>query len=987
MKKSLFFLLLFNTLCYMASAQFVNFGQDRSSLRWKQIRTEDFQIIYPDFFEENAQKAANIFYLLYRHANTLQMHPKKISIILHADGGISNGNVALAPRKNELYTMPPQDPTDSWLEHLCIHEFRHIVQFDKVNQGLTKDLYYLFGEIFPIAVVGLYVPMWFMEGDAVSFETAVGKLGRGRSPEFLNEMKAQILEKGIYNYSKAVLGSCKDFVPDRYSLGYFMTANARLHYGSDIWAQALERTGRRPFGITPFTTSLKHTMQEKRDSLWQDSTFHSLFIDPAAIQKANAYSNARRTLYRDNFTELGQRWKKELSVPHLSFDSIKTSNRYYTHYYNPRPTASGKVIAYKKGLQETGSFVLLNGNEEKRITRTGSLDDYHFALQTDRLVWSEYAAHPRWDLGGRMQLSSYDLRTRKYKRIRSRNNRFSPFPVDRQWGCVEVAPNNQAYIVLLDSTLQTETDRIPAGKDELFIHPSYRNGRIYTVVQSPEGLRLESIDPITHNRHSLSENIYYELDHPVAGDSLLIYRASYNGNNAFYRLTSQGPVNILDSRYGLRFPVLSDDQQRLYFSYYTANGYKPGSIAISDLQDQPVVYAQYRLADSLKEQENWSSSFSQTDSVFATRSYRKFSHLVNIHSWGPIQVDLNDRAIDFGAVIYSQNKLSTLSFTAGYVRKSGFEHGAWMFNASYKGWWPVIDLDLYSGRYDYQALEEGHFIPNRQEGTFYARYKARQSAAEVTLRLPLTLSARQYSRLLQPYVRYRFVGLHHEKMTQLYSCQTDQYGNLWLWEEDPRFFQIQTPSRFYQLLEYGLYFSNQTRMTTQEINPRWGQTFSVGYTHSPLKHMQLGNQWWGDAQLYIPGFAINHSLSLYGGYQHMSDKNRNYGNKILYPRGITLDGYEIASLRTSYHLPLAFPDLPLGSLLYFKRLNAALFYDLGSNRNRFQKSVYSSCGIELTTDTHLFRLTYPIQFGIRTGYETQHKKIFTDLLFSIGLSI
>ncbi len=67
---------------------------------------------------------------------------------MHADGGVSNGNVALAPRKSELYTMPSQDPTDDWLEHLCVHEFRHVVQLDKVNQGLTKDLYYLFGEIF-----------------------------------------------------------------------------------------------------------------------------------------------------------------------------------------------------------------------------------------------------------------------------------------------------------------------------------------------------------------------------------------------------------------------------------------------------------------------------------------------------------------------------------------------------------------------------------------------------------------------------------------------------------------------------------------------------------------------------------------------------------------------------------------------------------------------------------------------------------------------
>ena len=516
MKKVLFFILLLWCPFSIVSAQFVNFGQDRPSLRWKQIKTDDFQIIYPDFFEENAQKAASIFSLLYHHANTLQLHPKKISIIMHADGGVSNGNVALAPRKSELYTMPSQDPTDDWLEHLCVHEFRHVVQLDKVNQGLTKDLYYLFGEIFPIAVVGVYVPMWFMEGDAVCFETAVGHLGRGRSPEFLNEMKAQILEKGIYNYSKAVLGSNKDFVPNRYTMGYFMTANSRVNYGSDIWAKALERTGRRPYGITPFATSLKLSMQGKRDSLWRDSTFRSLFIDPDSVRQANTYRDAKRTLYRDNFSELQQRWMREASLVSSPFDTLPTHNKYYTNYYNPTPISFGKVIAYKKGLQQTGAFVLLHNQKEKLLRRTGILDDYKFAFNNDQIVWSEYYNHIRWDQGGRMRLSRYDLNTGKYKRYKSRNTRYSPFAMGQERGCVEVDHCNRSYLVLLDSTLSRETGRIPAEANELFIHPSYHEGKITTVVQSPRGLSLVSIDPVTQRRHTVCPAIYYELDPPVA---------------------------------------------------------------------------------------------------------------------------------------------------------------------------------------------------------------------------------------------------------------------------------------------------------------------------------------------------------------------------------------------------------------------------------------------------------------------------------------
>ncbi len=67
-------------------------------------------------------------------------------------------------------------------------------------------------------------------------------------------------------------------------------------------------------------------------------------------------------------------------------------------------------------------------------------------------------------------------------------------------------------------------------------------------------------------------------------------------------------------------------------------------------------------------------------------------------------------------------------------------------------------------------------------------------------------------------------------------------------------------------------------MITQEINP-WGQTFSAGYTHSPLEHIDLGLSMVGETDTCIFRFTTNHSLSLYGGFQHMSHKERNYSNK------------------------------------------------------------------------------------------------------------
>lgn len=176
-------------------------------------------------------------------------------------------------------------------------------------------------------------------------------------------------------------------------------------------------------------------------------------------------------------------------------------------------------------------------------------------------------------------------------------------------------------------------------------------------------------------------------------------------------------------------------------------------------------------------------------------------------------------------------------------------------------------------------------------------------------------------------------------------------------------------------------------MTEQEKNPRWGQRLTAGYTHTPLKELDFGHQWWAEGRFYFPGLFRNHSLSVYSGYQEMSDKERNYSNKILNPRGISLYGYEVSSLRTGYHLPLLYPDQNISSLLYIKGVDGGLFFDMGKEKFLERERTFHSYGVELTADTHILRLTFPIHIGVRTGYESQHKRMFANLIFSIGLSI
>lgn len=985
MMKKLFYLLLLFLNTLGGKAQFVDLGQDPAGLRWKQIKTNDFQIIYPDYFEYNAQKIANIYAALYRHSNALNHKPIKVSMIIHASGGIANGNVAWAPRKSDLYTMPPQEPSDSWLEHLCIHEFRHIVQIDKVNQGMSRILYYIFGEQATIAVTGLYLPLWFMEGDAVTFETAVGHLGRGRSPEFINEMKAQLLEKGLYSYYKATLGSYKDFVPNRYTMGYFMVANARVNYGNAIWSDALNRIGRHPFSLTPFTRSLRQTLARQRDSLWQCPAFRSLFIDPDSICRANTYRDAKRTLYRDNFTELQHLWQKELQAPAVPFDTIYTRNVCYTNYYYPTPQENGQLIAYKKGLRETGAFVQLQGTKEKLLTRTGTMEDNSFALYRGNIVWTEYRPGLRWEHGGRNILTSYDPILHNYRYHKSRHNRFSPFAAGENLGVIEVDDENRASLVFLAPDLETEVQRINASRDELFIHPHYHKGVITVSVQNPQGIHLETIDLRTGRRQRLTSKMWYELDNPLMIDSLLLFRASFNTNNAFYvKDPASGKMKkVLTSPFGVRFPALGKDS--LYFSFYTSDGYKPGRIAVRDFAQETASEKHFRLADSLIMREQWKPAWNN-DSVYSTKRYRKFSHLLNFHSWGPVYIDQYQGKIEGGIVAYSQNKLSTLSLSGGYVFDSDYEHGAWMLNASYKGIWPIFILDLRTGKYDYYSFQmKAENIETGKTDTLYLKNRSDYTQGEFTVQLPFNLSRRNYNLYLSPYIRYKTEIISNNKAKQTYHY-TQRNDTGYIRPVSPGHYRFSTPSNYYQMLEYGLLFGNQTRMTVQEIKPRWGQSVEIGYAHTPWKKLDLGHEWWASGTFYFPGLAVNHSFSFYGGYQERP-KDGAYSKKILQPRGIRFYGSELATLRTNYRFPLLFPDQHITSVLYIKRLDGGLFFDMGHEKFRQTEKHYYSYGAELTAGFHVLRLPFPLSTGIRAGYETQRKTMFADFLFNISFNI
>ena len=147
-------------------------------VRWYQVNTPHFRILFPEGFDTQAQRVANTLETVRGpESRTMGTEPRKISVILQNKTSFSNGFVTMAPRRSEFFTMPSQNynfvGTNDWLDGLAVHEFRHIAQFQRSITGFNKLLYVALGQQATAGMAFAAAPQWFWEGDAVATETCL----------------------------------------------------------------------------------------------------------------------------------------------------------------------------------------------------------------------------------------------------------------------------------------------------------------------------------------------------------------------------------------------------------------------------------------------------------------------------------------------------------------------------------------------------------------------------------------------------------------------------------------------------------------------------------------------------------------------------------------------------------------------------------------------------------------------------------------------
>ena len=919
------------------------------SVKWKQLNTAHFNIIYPEGFVQQGQRMANTMEHIYGPiSKTLGREPlKKTPIILQNRNSIANGFVTLGPRRSEFYTTTPQNPNllgnNDWLDMLAIHEFRHVVQYDRSRTGFTGFLYYALGEFSQNAVASATVPSWYWEGDAVGIETAMSKSGRGRIPQFSQSFRANLLEKGEFNYSKQYLRSFKDFIPNHYVFGYHFNTYMRTIYGAEAVENMVDNTWRKPY--IPF--------------------IHSFSMKKITGKKMPA-------VYRDMMDDLKTKWTDQLSQLQLTdFETINTKKKkVYTNYNYPQLLDNGDIIALKSGLSDIPQLTLINGStgREKKLFTPGPINDAAMiSSQGSTIVWNEFQYDARWRTNTFSVIKMFNVATKEVRTItvKSRYGAAALSPDREKIATVELLEDYSSSLLILDAYTGKIIKKLPAEKNSFLSMPRWDEHSQNIVMLKNKG-GLKSVVVFDYKTDSLvvvQKPGEEHISSPILHNDIIYYSSAYSGIDNIYALELNSGIRyqITTSKYGAYSPAITPDGKTMYYNEFTVLGNDIVKTSLDPRKWQPieaVTDGDIKYYAALIEQEQHSDILNHVpDSTYQELPYRK--KFLNIHSWGPVFTgDINSLQIG----VFSQNVLSTSDLFIGYEFDNQ-GNGKGIMQLSYQGLYPIIDLTTTYGfrKADFPYTDTTGVAQNDHQTW-------NEFTVKVGPRIPWKLTNSKFHSSLEVYDYFGYTNVGNYSSTRL---------------GEGRYFSELNNGNLFQN-EFRLLWSNQLKQSKRDIYSKWAQVLILENLSTPFGGDFAGGLTALRTQLYFPGIGgKHHSLNFLAGYQHQKvELGLNeywFNNRMPYPRGYGASVFEnFYTVRANYDLPLLHPDLRIGPWLYIQRIKAKLFYDYGygitdvtnkdTNLQWQREDYYRSTGVDLTFDFNLMRALPLLELGVRYIY-------------------
>ncbi|GGH29468.1 hypothetical protein FAZ19_20495 [Sphingobacterium alkalisoli] len=901
------FILIINS--QIAFSQLFDGSQSHFRVKWKQINTDKFQLIFPGEFSSTAPALANRLELFIEQtASTLNRPSKKISIILQQNHISQNGFVQLAPRKSEFYSTPSSiADNQEWLPNLALHESRHFAQFDNLTGNLKKPFF----EQLALALFGLNLPAWFFEGDAVLQETLFSNGGRGRLTSWNMPIRANIQSDLLFDFNKYVHGSFKDIVPSYYSIGYFMNS---ILYEKDpeIHGKILEEMNGnllRPFN---FERSLKKYSAQKSSQLFK-STIH----------------------------DLTEKWNKATDINSPS--SFEIADRFPTDYFLPQ-MVNNTVYALQHSRQLTPKIVRFENKNTKRlykkVVQIGQQLMPYFHVQGHLIVWDEYRKDPRFEKQTYNIINVYDVNTGKTRHLTHNTRYYSPvLSTDlNEIAVIEVSLANRAQVVFLDSKNGAKLDSITMPTGTHIQQPQFHatGTKLIAIAVNEKGTNLIEINRSKKEIQYLLDWSNFQLERPIYIGEHIVFKANFNEKDDIYLLENGDISQLTDSQFGAFNPFASNDT--LYYNTYTTNGYKVNIQPLIKNNEKrttpPMVQTLY------PRQNNTSYEPLLPAKDYPIQNYNVTKNSFNFHS---ITLSGNDfESFDNlkpGIFWISNDILNTTAAKLGYEYDTEIQKSTYSAELSYQRYFPKVSLSYKNRGQLGQATRNGN-----RDSIINFDYREHYLAADIQLPFSIYRGNKVYSYGIN-------MGTSYQKRYNLSLSTLTNFNDV-----------ISFP------LNYQLYFNKNSLRATMDILPRWGQNFSFTYRHLPFENELRGDIWSLRTNFYFPGILLNHSLQLRYSMQESAGRYL-YSNDIPLVNGFAnfLSPAVKNTLLFDYRLPIVYPDWSIGNMAYLKRIRGIISADY-QNLSESDLSP-KTAGAGLSFDFNAFKYPLPLfTFSSRLTY-------------------
>jgi len=921
------FSIFFITHCI---AQNTNLGLNPPSVEWQQIDTEKAQIIFPETWETQAQRIANlIHYMDQNNRRSIGDKSKKISVILQNQSTISNGFVATGPHRAELFTMPPQFNflgTGNWLDLLTIHEYRHVQQLTNAKTGITGLIHKVLGDSpFRISTT-LSLPRWYFEGDAIVFETALTDTGRGSVPDFLREYRALVKEERKFGYEKASARSLKDFVPDHWHLGYLMNAYVREQYGQKVFEKALKDAVSYRGIFYPFNRSLKKQT-----------------------------GNASPSLYEEMWNNLSQKWPERNTEKNGNEVVNKLSRPTYINYRSPFFWKDG-VIVEKDGFNTIRTFYLIDQDRnEKKITSRGInvIPNPTLSVNNNLMVWAEARFGVRWLNEDYSVIVKYDLEKQRKEVLTHKTQYFSPSisPDGAKIVAVEYTETGDSHLIILNAENGQVLKSLANRENLFYAFPQWddEGEQIISVARKGHQNALISHRPDQSEYDILIDYNQFLITEPFPHRGWIFFSASFTGIDNIFALNTESDniFQVTDAHAGAYQASVSENGEFLVYSDYTSQGYD-----IKKIKIDPANWEEIDL-HSLKKDFPYTSTFTNfeggnilakfPDLQYPVRKYKPWHNLINVHSFEPFIIPPQ-----YGLDILSKNKMTSVSGRLGYRYNTNENFGQVRGELTYGGFFPLLHVSGVS------ETERERFHPLVNAAGDSLRIIVREweeRDISIGTTLPLNVSHHNYAAQVSPFFNFHFIEVEHER-------PEDRFRNGSL-----------------NAIDFGISFSRSQATAPQFILPRFAQILDISYKKSINNNFNRGAVFQSTLNLIFPGLFKNHGLWLQHSFksEDFTDDYK-FPDLFVYPRGYPTLFYDrINRFSFNYVLPLFYPDIGLGPIAFLKRIKANLFFDYTQRaidpigQFVFRDRNFNSTGIELTVDLRFLRL-----FEIDTGLRYSH---------------